>query len=114
VDSWVNGAKGSEVKRVIDKNFDILNKRTQGLSNDISNLKPLSINFVVSDWSFDESAKTHIISIPHADYNRENPCIEVYIKNNGDYSVVCGGYTVGEYGIKLRSDMPYEGRVVIR
>ena len=27
MESWVNGAKGSEVKRVVDNNFDILDKR---------------------------------------------------------------------------------------
>ena len=114
MDSWANGAKGLDVKRVIDNNFDILDKRTQGLSNNISNLKPLDVNFVVSDWTFDESIKTYIISIPYTDYNRENPCVEIYIKNSGDYSVVYGGHTVGEYGVKLQSDMPYEGKVVIR
>ena len=28
MDSWANGARGSEVKRVINNNFDILDKRT--------------------------------------------------------------------------------------
>lgn len=114
MESWANGAQGSNVKRVIDNNFDILDKRTTKINNDILNLSPLGINFVVSDWAFVDNLKTYIISIPYADYNRENPCVEVYIKNEDGYSLVYGGYIIGEHGINLQSDIPYEGKVVIR
>ena len=122
MDSWANGAKGSEVKRVIDSNFDILDKRTAKMNDDISKLinsdvsksTPLSIEFIKSEWSFVDGSKTYIISIPYDDYNRDNPCVEVYIKESSGYSPVWAGYTIGESGIDLQSDMPYEGKVVIR
>ena len=114
MDSWVNGAKGSEVKRVIDGNFDILDKRTKKINDDISKLSPSSVNFATSDWVFVENIKTYIISIPYADYNRDNPCVEVYIKDEDDYSLVYGGYKIKKNGIELQSDLVYEGKVVIR
>ena len=114
MDSWVNGAKGSEVKRVIDNNFDILDKRTTKVNDDILKLIPLGKDFVASDWVFAEKFKTYTIAIPYSDYNRENPCVEIYIKNENGYSLVYGGYIISESGIELQSDIPYEGKVVIR
>lgn len=114
MDSWANGAKGSEVKHVIDKNFDILDKRTIKINNDILTLNTISLNFVVSDWGFVEDIKSYTISIPYTDYNKENPFVEVYIKDGDGYSAVCGGYKIKEHGIELQSDIPYEGRAVIR
>ena len=114
MDSWINGAKGSDVKRIIDNNFDILEKRTLKINDGISKLEPISINFIVSEWVFVSSLKTYTISIPYSDYNRANPCVEVYIKNEDGYSIVYGGYKIKEDSIVLQSDIPYEGRVVIR
>ena len=56
MDSWRNGAQSSEVKNIIDKNFDILDKRTIKINNDISKLTdidvskliPLNIEFISS------------------------------------------------------------------
>ena len=114
MDSWVNGAQGSDVKRIIDNNFDILDKRTLKINDDMSKLDSSSINFVASDWSFVDGLKTYTISIPYANYNKKNPCVEVYVKSGYDYSVVYGGYMLVENGIALQSDIPYEGKVVIR
>ena len=122
MESWVNGAMSSEVKRVIDNNFEVLDKRTAKINDDIlrlinnetSKLNPLSIEFATSEWIFVDSLKTYIISVPYEGYNMDNPCIEVYIKNENRYSLVYGGYTIGEQGIELQSDIPYEGKVVIR
>ena len=116
MNSWINGAKGSEVKRVIDNNFDILDKRTIKLNEDMSKLNSsvICVNFVASGWGFVEGLKTYTISIPYNDYNKANPGVEVYIKNEGDYSAVHGGYIIKESGIELQSDIPYEGKVVIR
>ena len=122
MESWINGAKGSEVKRAIDNNFDILDKRTIKINDDISKImnsdisksSPLGIELPESNWGFDEGLKTYIISIPYADYKKENPCIEVYIKNEDGYLPVYGGYRIVEHGIDLQSDIPYEGKVVIR
>ena len=116
MDSWVNGAKGSDVKSVIDKNFDILDKRTKKINEDISNLKPSNIvrSFVAPDWAFNDGLKTYALSIPYVDYNKESPCVDVYIKSDNGYSFVYGGCIIGEQEIVLQSDIPYEGKVVIR
>ena len=114
MNSWVNGAKGSEVKRVIDNNFDILDERTIKLNNDILGLNPVNIEFVVSDWVFANDSKIYAIFIPYADCNKKNPCVDVYIKKEDVYFPVYGGHTLEKDGIKLQSDIPYEGRVVIR
>ena len=114
MESWRNGAKGSEVKSVIDKNFDTLDKQTKKINNDVSKLLPISIEFVASNWDFIEDLKTYIISIPYSTYNRENPCADVYIKSDGNYSLVYGGCIISESGIELQADIPYEGKVVIR
>ena len=121
MDTWVNGAYGSEVKRVIDNNFDILDKRTEKMNERMteiddymSNISTLHRNFVASNWSFNESLKAYIISIPYADYKKTNPFVEVYIKDDDGYSIVYGGCKIVENGVDLCSDIPYEGRVVIR
>ena len=115
METWINGAKGSEVKTVIDNNFDILDKRTAKLNEDLSKkTESISIRFTKTNWAFIENIKTYTISIPYADYNKENPYVEVYFKNESGYLVVCGGYIIEERGITLQSDIPYEGKVVIR
>ena len=111
MDSWINGSKGSVVKRVIDNNFDVLDRRTMQIKNDVSSVV---ISFASSDWIFNDDLKTYTFSISLADYNKDNPCVDAYIKNDIGYSFVYGGYRIGEFGIILQSDMPYEGRVVIR
>ena len=116
MDSWANGAKGSDVKSVIDKNFDVLDKRTKKINEDISNLSLSNIvrNFIASDWVFNNDLKTYTFSIPYVDYNKESPCVDAYIKDGNGYSFVYGGCIIGEQGIILQSDIPYEGKVVIR
>lgn len=117
MDSWTNGAKGSEVKRVIDNNFDILDKRTIKIKEDISKLDSLnikSINFVESNWGFNQNLNTYTISISYMGYEKSNPNVDIYMKNEDGYSFVYGGYKISEDGIDLQSDIPYEGKVVIR
>ena len=115
MDSWINGAKASDVKHVIDNNFDVLDKRTIKMNNDILKLGSGALKeFVASDWVFDENLKIYVIPIPYADYERETFCVDVHIKNEGVYLPVYGGYRITEQGIDLMSAMPYEGRVVIK
>ena len=114
MDSWVNGATSLDVKRVIDNNFNILDKRTEKINNDVLKLSPLDVNFIESDWSFTENTKAYTISIPYANYNKESPCVDVFIKNKDEYSLVYGGYILEKDGVTLQSDIPYEGKVVIR
>lgn len=108
MDSWRNGAKASEVKRVIDNNFDILDKRTISINNYIVS------EFTASKWSFDNDLKRYTIIIPYTDYNKKYPRVELYIKNGYEYSPVYGGYLIRNDGILLKSDVPYDGKVVIR
>lgn len=116
MDTWVNGATSSKVKSIIDGNFDILDKRTKKINDDISklNISNLVVNFLKSDWVFNDVLKTYTFSIPRTSYNNESPCVDVYIKNDDVYSFVYGGHIIGEHGIQLQTDMPYEGKVVIR
>ena len=114
MESWKNGTRGSEVRRVIDNNFDILDKRTIGINDRISNLEPTGITFASSTWAYVEASKTYSIFIPRSNYNKANPCVEVYIKDGDGYSPVRGGYKIKEYGVELQSDLAYEGKVVIR
>lgn len=114
MDSWSNGAKGSEVKRIIDNNFDVLDKKIAKINENMSKAGATSKNFVKSEWLFAEGLNTYSIFVPYSDYNKENPCVDIYIKDNSGYSLVYCGYMIEESGIRLLSDMPYEGRVVIR
>ena len=128
MDSWVNGEKGSKVKRVIDNNFDILDKRTSNMNNDIQkindniqeinkhmlNLDPYDRTFAVSDWIFNEGLNLYVIFIPSIAYNKSIPHVEVYLKTEDGYSLVYGGYKICDDGINLLADIAYEGRVLIR
>ena len=128
MDSWANGAKGFEVKNIIDNNFATLDTRTIKIDNRISEIDNriseidkhmektdfFDKNFVVSDWVLNESLKLYVISIPYTDYNKTNPCVEVYIKDEDGYSLVYGGYKIVKDGLELQSDIAYDGKVVIR
>ena len=114
MDSWKNGAQGSEVRNIIDNNFDILDKRTNNIKDRLSNLEPTGITFASSTWVYVENSKTYTIFIPYSDYKKANPCVEVYIKNEDGYSPVRGGHKIKNNGVELQSDLAYEGKVVIR
>lgn len=103
--SWANGAKGEEVKRIIDENFDFLEKSINQFA------KVYVKDFTQADWGSGAGS----IYIPFSEYNKETPFVELFIKNaKNQYSTVYGGYTVDKNGVLLQSDIPYEGRVVIR
>ena len=108
MDSWMNGAKASAVKRVIDNNFDILDKRTINIQSCVVS------EFVASRWSFNDDLRRYTIIIPYADYNKKYPRVELYIKKDNGYLPVYGGYLIRDDGILLKSDVPYDGKVVIR
>lgn len=100
--TWNNGDNGAVVKKVIDENFDVLEKRIDMLS--FVYVK----SFTTSDWV------SGTITINHAEYNKLNPLVELYMKNGSEYCEVLGGYSVVDSGVVLKSDMAYEGKVVIR
>ena len=102
MDSWENGANGGYVKSVIDKNFSILEERVNKISS------PYVYDFKASNWS------CGAIDINYSNYNKTNPCVEVYMKTQDGYISVLCGYKITDDGIQLLSDLAYEGRVVIK
>ena len=100
--SWVDGAKGEEVQKIINDNFQILDDK-------ISEYTTYTNNFFVSSWSDGK------ILIPYSGHKKTNPCVHVFIKDDEGYLDVVGGYRIYENGdVCLLSDIGYEGRVVIK
>lgn len=102
IDKWIFGDNGETVKNIIDSNFANINEQLNHLAN------RWEFCFKTSDW---EDGK---ISIDYSQYKKINPCVDLYIKNDSGYSFVYGGYEIKANGIELQSDMPYEGKVVVR
>ena len=99
IKTWNNGAKGEEVKKVIDYNFNILsnalNKYTQ--------------NIEACDWTGNG------IFIPFSKHRIENPTVQLLIEKGGSFTTVLGGVKIdSEYNVTLSTDLPFGGRVVIR
>lgn len=99
---WQNGDKGSKVKKIIETNFENINAQMSEISR-IS-----TYNFTLNSWNDGR------IFIAQSLYSKETPCVDVYIKDENGYSLVYGGYKILNNGIELQSDIPYEGKVVIR
>ena len=102
ITKWQYGDSGETVKNIIDTNFANLNNQVNQLTNRWER------EFKESEW------ENGVISIAYAEYKKINPCVDLYIKNGDRYSFVYGGYEVQADGIELQSDIPYEGKVVIR
>lgn len=102
IKKWDYGDRGKTVKNIIDANFANLNEQVNQLTN------RWELGFKTSDWV------DGVIKIAYSQYKKINPCVDLYIKSNGGYSFVYGGYEIKDNGIELQSDMPYEGKVVIR
>lgn len=102
MNTWVNGAKGSTVQKVIEDNFLELGERISQVAF------VYATNFKVSDW------RDGVISIDYSCYNKQNPSIYLYIKQGSKYEPVIGGYMITNEGIKIHSDIAYDGKVVIR
>lgn len=63
----------------------------------------------VADWQNNE------IVIAKSVHGRRNPIVELYILNGKTYEAVLGGVFVDSgYNITLRSDVPFDGKVVIK
>ena len=102
IKKWNYGDTGKTVKDIIDTNFANLNEQVNQLTNRWEH------SFKASDWV------DGLIKIAYSQYKKINPCVDLYIKNGDGYSFVYGGYEIKDNGIELQSDMPYEGKVVIR
>lgn len=62
-----------------------------------------------SDWAFGA------ITIPYTTHSKRTPNVQLFIKNGDAFSAVIGGVKIdAEYNITLSTDMPFEGRVVIK
>lgn len=102
MDTWKAGDSGEHVRKVIENNFaEIVAAINQNASRYVK-------TFTASDWI------NGAIFIKQSDYNKLSPCVDLYIKSNDTYSIVFGGYSVSDKGVELQSDIPYEGKVVIR
>ena len=97
--TWRNGAKGGEVKNIIDYNFNVASKA----------LKKYTQNISVSDW-IDNG-----ISVPFSKHGIENPTVQLFMTYDDSFEPVLGGVKIdSEYNITLSTDLPFDGRIVIR
>lgn len=152
--TWRNGAKGGEVKSVIDYNFNLVSKY---LSKDIKALSTQERNLLSSDYLnentlvFDtteeqwykyskgswvktsmvdntftsDNTYTQDISINdwhnnkiQIDFNQhgiENPIVQLFAENDNSFIPVLGGTEIdSEHNVTLSTDLPFDGRVVIK
>lgn len=66
-------------------------------------------NFTVSKW------KDNAISIPFEEHTIPNPNVQVFILNSNNYEPVFGGFQIdNEFNIILLSDLPFDGKVVVK
>lgn len=102
MEKWVNGASGGTVKGIIERNFAELEKA-------INRLTSLYVrNFTFSEW------REGSIFIDYFHYNKSNPTVELYIKQPTGYEAVIGGYEITSSGVRIFSDLAYDGKVVIK
>ena len=102
MNSWKNGASGGTVKKVIEDNFLELGERISQAT------LVYVLNFKAAEW------KNGVIAVDYTCYNKQNPRVDVYIKQNSGYEPVLGGYAITNSGVEIYSDIAYDGRVVIR
>ena len=99
IKTWRNGAKGEDVKAVIDYNFNVLSKALKKYTQDIN----------VDDW-IDNS-----ISISFSKHGVENPIVQLFVEDDGSFAPVFDGVKIdSEYNVTLSTDLPFVGKVVIK
>ena len=97
--TWRNGAQAKEVKAVIDYNFNATSKALKKYAQDID----------VDDWT-DNS-----IFVPFIKHGIENPTVQLFIESDDSYVAVLGGVKIdSDYNITLSTDLPFNGRVVVK
>ena len=74
---------------------------------------PITITYSASinidDWI------ENTIYIPYSTHFVESPAVQLFILSNNGYEPVIGGVSVdNNYNIVLKTDFPYEGKVVIK
>ena len=99
IKTWKNGAKGKDVRDIINYNFNALSEE----------LKKYTQNIGADDWIGNS------ISIPFSRHGVKNPSVQLFIKNGDSFSPVLGGVNVdSEYNVTLSIDLPFRGKVIIK
>lgn len=150
IKTWKNGAKGNDVRSIIDHNFNAVSKY---LSKDIRALstnerKMLSSDYISenslvydtdeqqwyryaddswTEMSFGDGAveyKRYIyvdswidntITILFEEHGIKKPIVQLYIKDGDVFIPVLGGIRVdSEYNVILSTDLPFDGKVIIK
>jgi len=105
--SWKDGARGKEVKEIIDSNFKTLESRiNKGID--------VNANIYKRDFDINEWVNGRTITIPYLEHKKQEPMVDIYICIDNTYSPIIGGYEILNLDITLKTDMAYKGRVVIR
>lgn len=107
MNKWKNGDTGKTVKETIENNFDKLEQDVA----DINYAYVKEFGGTSSALSWDDDG---VITIEKELHTRDYPLVELYIKTENAYETVYGGYKIEGTTVKLMSDIPYEGKVVIR
>ena len=98
---WSSGASGKDVREAIEYNFNILKQR---LDN-----RTYQKTFTISDW------KDGVIFIDYYEHRILTPSPHVMILQDGKYVDVYGGYYIDDKDcVYLQSDIPFDGKVVIK
>lgn len=146
--TWRNGAKGGEVKSVIDYNFNLVSRY---LSKDIKALSTQERNFLPSDYlnentlvfdtdeekwykyskgswvltSVDDDVHTqsiyindwinNSIQISFNQHGIKNPIVQVFMGDEKSFVPVLGGVEIDSgHNITLSTDLPFDGKVVVK
>lgn len=150
--TWNNGAKGGEVKGVIEHNFNVVSKY---LSKDVRALSTRDRNMLSSEYlsegtlvfdtdeeqwykysgsswikmAFGEGGSVaaykrniyvsswinNSITILFEEHCIEKPVVQLYMKDGDSFIPVLGGIKIDTgYNVILSTDLPFDGKVVIK
>lgn len=99
IKTWKNGAKGKDVRDIINYNFNIVSEALNKYTQDIDS----------ADWI------VNTISIPFSVHGVKTPTVQLLIKDGSSFSPVLGGVNVdSEYNVTLSTDLPFRGKVIIK
>lgn len=87
---WYKYSKGTWVKTSVDDSV-----YTQNIS--------------IADWEYNS------IQIPFSQHGIENPIVQLLIQNGNSFTDVYGGVSIdADYNISLSTDIPFNGKVVVK
>ena len=99
IKTWKNGAKGKDVRDIINYNFNVVSEALNKYTQDIDS----------ADWIL------NTISIPFSVHGIKTPTVQLLIKDDSSFSPVLGGVNVdSEYNVTLSTDLPFRGKVIIK